>query len=62
MTKLITSIEEMLKDICSKKGYIDGENCDIKYVQSKVKSKAVCHLYIYPYDEIGAISLLIDIK
>lgn len=62
MAKLITRIEEKLKDICSKKGYIDGENCDIKYVQSKVKSKAVCHIYIYPYDEIGAIALSVDVK
>ena len=37
MTKLITSTEEMLKDICSKKGYIDGENCDIKYKGIRVK-------------------------
>lgn len=62
MAKLITSTEKMLKDICSKKGYINGENCDIKYVRSKVKSKDVCHIYIYPYDEIGAIALFVDVK
>ena len=62
MAKLITRIEEKLKDICSKKGYVDGENCDIKYVWSKVKSKAVCHIYIYPYGEIGAIALFVDVK
>jgi len=62
MTKITTSIEEILKDICSKKGYVDGENCDIKYMWSKVKSKTVYHIYIYPYDEIGAIALSVDIK